>query len=118
MTDENPWEIERRLWLDGPIAYAAHVDPECVMVFPAPVGVLTGPAIAESLTGAPRWAEVEMEDAHLARPADDLAVLAYRADARRAGGDAGGEPYRAWCTSTYRRVHGTWALLQHQQTPD
>ena len=114
MTDDNPWDIERRLWLEGAAAYAAHVDPECVMVFAAPVGVLSGPAIAESLTGAPRWAEVEMEDAHLARPSDDLAVLAYRADARRSGG----EPYRAWCTSTYRRVGGAWALVQHQQTPD
>ena len=102
MTDDNPWDIERRLWLEGAAAYASHVDPECVMVFAAPVGILSGPAIAESLTGAPRWAEVEMEDAHLARPSDDLAVLAYR----------------AWCTSTYRRVGGAWALVQHQQTPD
>ena len=113
MTD-TIWSNERRLWLEGVDVHAELLHPDCIMTFAAPVGILSGPAIAESLTCAPRWAEVEMEDAHLARPSDDLAVLAYRADARRSGG----EPYRAWCTSTYRRVGGAWALVQHQQTPD
>jgi hypothetical protein len=114
MSDENPWEIERRLWLDGAAAFEARLDPACVMAFPAPTGLLAGAAIVESLKGAPRWAELEMQEAHLARPADDLAVLAYRAVARREGG----APYRAWCTSTYRLDEGRWRLLQHQQTPD
>lgn len=115
MPDTNPWDLERRLWLEGAAAYEALLDPACVMVFPAPVGVLSGPAIPQSLAGAPRWAEVEMEDAHVARPTDDLAVLAYRAVARRAGDP----PYRAWCSSTYGRTDGVcWRLVQHQQTPD
>lgn len=55
-----------------------------------------------------------MSEAHVARPADDLLVLAYKAEGKRDGA----APYNAYCTSTYRRADdGRWRLVQHQQTP-
>jgi len=113
MRDDDLWAVERRLWLDDLDAYAAILDPACVMAFPPPAGLMGGAEIAESLTGAPRWADVEMAERRLAQAANDIAVLAYRAAARRAGSG----PYHAYCTSTYRRDGGTWRLIQHQQTP-
>jgi hypothetical protein len=113
MSDENLWEIERHFWLEGADVFAARLDPACLMAFPEPAGVMSGPVIVESLKSAPRWDGLEMADAHLARPADDLAVLAYRALAQRHGA----ETYQALCTSTYRLDGGTWRLIQHQQTP-
>lgn len=105
------WDLERRFWLEGPEHYARALDPGCVMVFP--FGVLQGAAIAASLDGAPRWTSVDMAERTLARPTDDLVVLAYRARGERAGA----EPYAAWCSSTYRRDGAGWRLVQHQQTP-
>lgn len=105
------WDLERRFWLAGSEHYRQVMDPACVMVFP--MGVLAGDEILPSLESAPRWAEVEMAERRLSRPADELAVLAYRASGRREGAAA----YEAWCSSTYRRQGSGWRLIQHQQTP-
>lgn len=113
MHNDELWELERRFWLGGVETYETHMDPQCLMAFPAPAGLLAGPAIVEALRQAPRWAQVELSDQRLARPAPDMAVLAYRARGSRGDGDV----YQAYCTSTYRRAGGTWRLAQHQQTP-
>ncbi|MGA0605824.1 nuclear transport factor 2 family protein [Phenylobacterium sp. VNQ135] len=105
------WDLERRFWLEGEGHYRAALDPHCVMVFG--FGSLTGEAILESLEAAPRWNAVAMAERRLARPTDDLAVLAYLAAGRREGEPA----YEAWCSSTYRRDGPRWRLVQHQQTP-
>ncbi|TXH34189.1 MAG: hypothetical protein E6Q98_19370 [Rhodospirillaceae bacterium] len=54
------WHSERRLWLEGVDAFKAIVHPDCIMAFAAPIGVMKGRAIIESLKDAPRWTEVEM----------------------------------------------------------
>lgn len=106
------WLIEERFWTaaDAP---RDTLDPGCIMAFPAPTGLLAGPGIADSLSGAPRWTRVEMTERRLAQPAPDVAVLAYRARGVREGA----APYEAFCTSTYRVSAGAWRLIQHQQTP-
>lgn len=109
MTDIDLWATEQSLWVGGAEAYDAVLDFGCLMAFPSPAGIMVGPVIAESLRHAPRWEGVIMEQRHLERPAEDVAVLAYAAFARREGA----EPYRAYCTSTYVRGR----LVQHQQTP-
>ncbi len=106
------WTTEHRLWLDGAGAYGELMAPRCVMAF-GPMGILEDDAIVESLRGAPRWTQVEMADQVLAQPTPDVAVLAYRAQARRDGA----EPYAALCTSTYLRIGEGWRIAQHQQTP-
>ena len=105
--------MEERFWAAGEDHYRDALDPACVMAFPAPAGIIEGPAIAQSLAGAPRWASVTMAETRIGRPSDDLLVLAYRARGRRDGA----APYEAYCTSTYRKAGGRWRLVQHQQTP-
>ena len=113
MTDEEAWAMERAFWTGGAERYREAIDPACVMAFPAPAGIIAGPEIVRSLADAPRWSSVSMVETRVARPADDLLVLAYRAEGRRERA----APYVAYCTSTYRRSGGRWRLIQHQQTP-
>lgn len=82
----------------------------CVMVLPDPVGILSGDALTRSLIAAPRWDSVVMDDRHCAL-VSETAVLAYRANAKRAEA----APYRALCSSTYAKVEGAWRIIQHQQ---
>lgn len=112
MSDEL-WASEEAFWTGGEEHFRRALAADCVMAFPAPVGILTGEGILESLRHAPRWSSVAMQERHATRPAPDLAVLAYLVKSRR--GDTA--PYRAYCTSTYRRASEGWLLVQHQQTP-
>jgi hypothetical protein len=113
MTDDEAFEMERRLWTGDEAVYRDAVDDACVMAFPAPAGILTGPRIVQSLKAAPRWSSIDMAELLIARPARDLLVLAYRAEARRTGASS----YSAYCTSTYFNAENRWRLVQHQQTP-
>ena len=113
MTDEEAWAMERAFWTGGAERYREAIDPACVMAFPAPAGIVAGPEIVRSLADAPRWASVRTIEPQVARPGDDVLVLAYKAEGRREGA----APYVAYCTSTYRRSGGRWRLVQHQQTP-
>ena len=113
MTDGEFWEVERGLWLGGAAAFRRWVAAECLMVFPAPVGILVGPAILESLAGAPRWERVDFGEKTLRRSGEAAVVLAYRAEAVRPGGAT----HLALCSSTYVDEAGDWWLVQHQQTP-
>ena len=113
MDDEAVWSLEERFWKGDEDFYSATLAPECIMAFPAPAGIMTGAQIVESLKGAPRWSSISMEERRTARPAAGLVIIAYRAEAKRAGAD----PYCACCTSTYGRTTDGWRLLQHQQTP-
>ena len=113
MTDGQFWDIERELWTGGPDAFRRWMAAECLMVFPAPTGILTGPAAIEALGRAPRWERVAFSDGLVRRAGGEAAVLAYRVEASRPGG----APWRALCSSTYVRLAGAWWLVQHQQTP-
>jgi hypothetical protein len=105
------WQIERRLWLEGVEAYREHMSETCLMVF-GPMGIMRGEQILKTLEGAPRWAELRISDETTAAPSSDVRVLAYKADAERAGA----EPYHAYCSSTYVKGGRGWQLVQHQQT--
>ncbi|ASY63639.1 hypothetical protein SJ05684_c21980 [Sinorhizobium sojae CCBAU 05684] len=54
-----------------------------------------------------------MTERRIARPAEAIIVLAYRAHSRR---DAEA-PYAAHCTSTYAKIGDDWRMVQHQQAP-
>jgi hypothetical protein len=106
------WHSERQLWLEGVDAFQAIVHPDCIMAFAAPIGVMKGKAIIESLEDAPRWADVEMS-LQTSSQIGNATILAYFAKARRAGASG----YSAYCTSTYIREGDDWRIVQHQQTP-
>ena len=69
------WSLEEQFWMEAEIYYQSALDPECIMGFPAPVGIIVGKAILESLAQAPRWAAIEMGDCGLVRPTPDLIAL-------------------------------------------
>lgn len=114
MTDEEAWRIEESLWKGSAADFADRVSANCLMAFADPVGVISGTEAAEGLIALERWATVDITAEKIARPGEDLIILAYRAEGQRDLAPA----YRAYCTSTYHRsAGGRWLLVQHQQTP-
>lgn len=105
--------VERSLWTGGAEVYEEHLDRECLLAFTQMGGVSSREAVAGQVDGAPRWRGVEMEVEGLIRPADEVAILTYRAEAVRDGG----ERYEARVSSGYVRREGAWKLMFHQQTP-
>lgn len=114
MDDLRVWSFERDLWIGDPALYEQAIDPECLMVLPAPPFVLTGGQAIEAVNATPRWSEVEFDEQRISRPQEGLVVSAYRVRASKAQI----ESFEAYCTTTYRRVaHEDWRVVQHQQTP-
>lgn len=103
------WEMEERFWLDGADAARTQIADDAVMIFPFPSGILQGEA---GRTRVPQWRTVRMDDRVCSRKGN-VAVLAYRVSAERAGDPI----YHALCASTYVDDGGDWRLLSHQQTP-
>jgi hypothetical protein len=87
MTDDQAWTGEELFWTGGEEHYSKMLDDECIMVFPAPAGIIAGPDIAHSLGNAPRWSAVEMTNKHVRRSSPDVLVLAYKAEATRKDAD-------------------------------
>ncbi|RXZ66074.1 nuclear transport factor 2 family protein [Pelagerythrobacter rhizovicinus] len=111
ITDDNLWQAERRLWMEGAAAYDELVAPDCVMVFPG-IGTMDRAGAIAGIENAPRWQELDISETRLVRFGKDVAVLAYRAEARRGDDPA----YTCHCSSTYRGADAGWHLIQHQQT--
>lgn len=102
------WTLEEGWWLRGAAEAVRHMAPNCIMVFPE--GILQGQEIIDGMASAPRWDGVTITDRRVAE-SDDVTVLAYRAEARRAGA-----PTRlVLCCSSWVRL-GNWRLIAHQQT--
>lgn len=114
MDDNRVWNFEHSLWVASPEEYRAKVDDECQMVLPHPPFVLSGQEAIQAVIDTPRWDEVNLTERRVSRVQEGLIVVAYQAEAK----GAGAEPYKAYCTSTYRRIeHDHWTVVQHQQTP-
>ncbi|HEX9965667.1 MAG TPA: DUF4440 domain-containing protein [Allosphingosinicella sp.] len=112
MDDDRVREFETSLWLGGEDVYRERVSAECLMVLPEPPFAMSGEQAIEAVAKTPRWSQVELADLRIRRPQEALIVIAYEARASR-----GGQSYRAWCTSTYRRAgHEAWEVVQHQQS--
>ena len=104
------WRHEEIWWTMGPAEAARRMAPNCIMIFPD--GIVQAEDILARLSAGPRWDSVTMTDRHMAE-SGDMAVLAYRAEARRA---VGGESLRrVLCASSWLRLDG-WRLISHQQT--
>ena len=111
MADDELWEIERGFWLKGRAHYERHWSDEAIAGFPDPAGIMEGAGFVAGLPDEGSWSSVEMSDRTASRPRDDVAVLAYRADAASAE-----RTYRCTCVSTYLR-EGHWIMIQHSQVP-
>ena len=103
--------LERRLWLDGPSAFETVMAPDCVMVFPEPVGILDRSDVLASLDRFARWDSVELDSPEWRQPAPNVALLSYQARAKR-----GESPYNALCSSAYILEGRAWLIVLHQHT--
>ena len=114
MEDERVWRFEESLWTGDADHYRELIDDECLMVVPAPPYVMSGEQAIDAVSKTPRWSSVTLSERQVKRPEEGLIVLAYKAEARKEGGEA----YAAHCTSVLRRLgHDEWRVVQHQQTP-
>lgn len=111
--EEELMRIEARLWTGRKETYQDALDDDCLVAFTRMSGVSSREAIAESVSGGPRWHDLRTEIDGVLRPTEDVALLTYHAHARR--GD--GERYSALVSSGYVRRNGDWKLMFHQQTP-
>jgi hypothetical protein len=112
MDDDRIWEMEARLWRGGAEVYETLIDEDVVMALPAEPFVFSREAAIGAVTNTPRWDEVAFSKQQVVRPQEGLISIAYQADARR-----GDEAYRAYCTTTMRRIdHEEWRVVTHSQT--
>lgn len=105
--------IEEQLWTGGPAAFRRHVDERCLVAFTEMAGVMEREEIARSVEDGPRWRDLHLTAEDALRPARDVAVLTYRAEAVRGADSA----YRALVSSGYVNREGEWKMMFHQQTP-
>ena len=113
MDDARLWSFEESLWTGDAQRYRELIDPDCLMVVPAPPFVLAGEEAVTAVSDTPRWSKVALSNKRVSRPQEGLIVIAYKAEA-----EEDGHTYVAHCTSTIRRLeHEVWRVVQHQQMP-
>lgn len=109
--------IEEGFWLGDQAFFRDHLDDRCLLAFPQMGemhGVKSRDEVAATASTQPgRWKDLNMSDRHVVRPAEDVAIISYRADVKRFDG----EPYAALIGSGYVKRDGGWKLAFHQHSP-
>ena len=115
---DDPITLERRGWKalsssaeEARRFYDEVLADDLLMLLPGGLRLTERAATLDSMSGAP-WESFELDDVALLTVTPDVAVVAYRAAARR-----GEAVYTALCSSTYVRDGDGWKLCLHQQTP-
>lgn len=114
--EEELFELEKGFWMNGKDHFLAQLDEECLLAFPQMGemhGVHSRETIAATATMPGRWKELEVSNRHLLQPAEDFAIISYRADVKRADD----VPYSALIGSAYVRRGNGWKLVFHQHSP-
>lgn len=109
------YAIEEGFWLRGEDHFLAHVDDRCLLAFPQMAemhGILDRQKVAATATTPNRWRDLTMRNRQCLS-LGDVAIISYRADARRADG----QPYAALISSAYVDRDGHWKLAFHQHSP-
>ncbi len=94
--------------------YDRNLSDDALLVF-AETGSLDKDACVQAVSGSPgdtTGASWRIEDARLVTLSPDAALISYRAEATRPGG----QPASILVASAYSRQDGTWKLAFHQQT--
>ncbi|MDQ0995411.1 hypothetical protein QFZ34_000588 [Phyllobacterium ifriqiyense] len=115
-TKDKLFRIEEGFWLSGKDHFLAHVDEKAILAFPQAGemhGIHPREDVAETATLTNRWRNLKMTSRYLLMPADDVAIVSYRADVSRNDG----EPYSALVSSAYIRRSTGWKLTFHQHSP-
>ena len=104
--------LEKQFWTAGADFYRRTVDDQCLLAFAEMAGVMSRDAVAATITDD-RWSDLTIETCGVLQAGGGVAILTYRARARRADG----RPYAALVSSVYVERDGGWKLAFHQQTP-
>lgn len=110
------YTVEKGFWLGGEEHFLAHVDEQCLLVFPQAGemhGVHSRKDVAATATPANRWRDLKISHRQFLQVSGDVVIISYRADVTRADG----EPYTALIGSTYVRREQDWKLAAHQHSP-
>jgi hypothetical protein len=107
-------DIERSFWESSGDQgfYQTHVAEEGRFVLS--MGVMDKSDVVAAMADAEPWESFEIGDPSTIQISDDVVGLVYEATGQR-GLDI--DRYRANILSVYRRRHGDWQLILHQQTP-
>lgn len=109
------FDLERRFWTEGADFYERSVASDARFVF-AETGTLSRDEAIDGLNADPsggRWAVVTVSDERALDVKDDVVLLTYAVEARRAESTG---VHRALCSSLYVRERGDWRLAFHQQS--
>src|ERR671915_789578 len=98
--------LEEQFWKGDADFYRQRLTADALMVFPDPVSVLDKEETVASISQAPRWRDVEFTEVKSVMLATDVALLVYRATARRTEHAA----YVTRASSVYARQDGAWKL--------
>jgi hypothetical protein len=109
--------IERKLWTNDAVFYHDNLTEDCLLVFPE-TGVISRDVAVDAIRRenqqGRRWAEVEFDQIHTLRLAENAALLIYRVVARW---EHEKSKTVALASSLYVKRDDTWKLAFHQQTP-
>ena len=114
--EDDLYAIEQGFWLEGEQYFLDHLDERCMLAFPQMGemhGVHSRERVAATATSSNRWKDLRMADRGLIQPADEVAIISYRAEVKRADG----LPYEALIGSAYVRRSNGWKLAFHQHSP-
>ncbi len=106
-------DLEEQFWTGGVDLYRERLSDDALLVFAAPIGVLSKADAVQSIAQSPRWAEVRLSGTRFVHLNSEALIMTYSASARRAGDES---PYRAQASSAYVHRDGRWMLAFHQQT--
>ena len=109
--------IERQMWTNDAVVYAANLTDNAVLVFPE-TGVITRDIALEGIrrenAEGRRWAEVRFDSFSASMLSDETALLLYKATARW---EHESSPISIYASSIYLRQSQAWKLIFHQETP-
>jgi hypothetical protein len=110
------YRIEEGFWLAGKEHFLAYVDELCLLAFPQigeMHGVRSREEVASTVSTSDRWRDLQITNHQLLQATEDVAIISYRADVKRADG----QPYSALIGSAYIWRSDGWKLTFHQHSP-
>jgi hypothetical protein len=114
--EDDLFRIEEGFWLAGREHFLANLDERCLLAFPQAGemhGVRSRDEVASTASMPNRWRELQVTNRQLLQAAQDVSIISYRADVKRADG----QPYSALISSAYVQRPDGWKLAFHQHSP-
>jgi len=114
--EDDLFRIEQGFWLAGKEHFLEHLDDKCLLAFPQAGemhGIHSREDVAATATPSNRWRDLEVSNPLLLHAAENMAIISYRADVKRADG----LPYTALVSSAYMARPDGWKLAFHQHSP-